>query len=186
MIKQKGGVSKSLDVVAHHEAGHAMIAYRLGIPVREVSIRPTESTAGWVWYQQPLAEIIRSGNTSDERRIQMERCAMVCLAGREAQMRFDFQGLQEDDYQVDLDLVIHALNNFSSCEEEVLIYEKLLEIRTRWLFDQPMAWEMVTDLAKALLKNETMSGDEVNAAFEEVERRYVESRTGLNLEAEEE
>ncbi len=180
-MKQKGGVSKSLDVVAHHEAGHAMIAYRLGIPVREVSIRPTESTAGWVWYQQPLAEIIRSGNTSDERRIQMERCAMVCLAGREAQMRFDFQGLQEDDYRVDLDLVIHALNNFSSCEEEVLTYERLLVIRTKWLLDQPMAWEMVTDLAKALLKNETMSGDEVNAVFDEVDRRYTESRTGLNL-----
>ncbi len=186
MMKQKDGVSKSLDVVAHHEAGHAMIAYRLGIPVREVSIRPTESTAGWVWYQQPLAEIIRSGNTSDERRIQMERCAMLCLAGREAQMRFDFDGLQKDDSRVDLDLVNQALHKFSNCEEELLIYAKLLEIRTRWLFDQPMAWEMVTDLAKALLKNETMSGDDVNAVFEEVERRYVESRTGLNLEAEEE
>ena len=184
MIKQKGGVSKSLDVVAHHEAGHAMIAYRLGIPVQEVSIQPTESSAGRVWYQQSLAEIIRSGSTSDERRIQMERCAMVCLAGREAQMRFDFEGLQEDDYQVDLDLVIDALNNFSSCEEEVLIYEKLLVIRTRWLFDQPMAWEMVTDLAKALLKNETMSGDEANAVFEEVERRHIKSKTGLDLEEE--
>jgi len=185
-MEQKGGDSKRLDVVAHHEAGHAMIAYRLGIPVQEVSIQPTESSAGRVWYQQPLAEIIRSGNTSDERRIQMERCAMVCLAGREAQMRFDFEGLQEDDYRVDLDLVIHALNNFSNCEEEVLTYERLLVVRTRWLFDQPMAWEMVTDLAKALLKNETMSGDEVNAVFEEVERRYVGSRTGVNLEVEEE
>jgi hypothetical protein len=116
----------------------------------------------------------------------MERCAMVCLAGREAQMRFDFEGLQEDVYKVDLDLVTHALSKFSNCEEEVLIYERLLEIRTRWIFDQPMAWEMVTDLAKALLKNETMSGDEVNVVFEEVERRYVESRTGLNLEVEEE
>ncbi len=186
MMKQKGGVSKSLDLVAHHEAGHGMIAYRLGIPVREVSIQPTASSAGPVWYQQPLAEIIRSGNTSDERRIQMERCAMVCLAGREAQMRFDFEGLQEDVYRVDLDLVTHALNKFSNCEEEVLIYERLLEIRTRWIFDQPMAWEMVTDLAKALLENETMSGDAVNVVFSEVERRYVESRTGLNLEGEEE
>ena len=182
MMKQKGGVSKRLDAVAHHEAGHAMVAYRLGISVREVSIQPTENSAGRVWYQQPLAEIINSGNTSDERRIQMERCAMLCLAGREAQMRFDFDGLQKDDSRVDLDLVNQALHQFSNCEEEVLIYEKLLEVRTRWLFDQPMAWEMVTDLAKALLKNETMSGDEVNAVFDEVDRRYTESRTGLNLE----
>lgn len=185
-MKQKGEVSKRLDAVAHHEAGHAMVAYRLGIPVREVSIQPTESSAGRVWYQQSLAEIIRSGSTSDERRIQMERCAMVCLAGREAQMRFDFEGLQEDDYQVDLALVIDGLNKFSNCEEELLTYERLLVIRTKWLLDQPMAWEMVTDLAKALLKNETMSGDEVNAVFDEVDRRYTESRTGLNLEAEEE
>ena len=185
MMKQKGGVSKSLDVVAYREVGHAMIAYRLGIPVRELSIQPTDNTAGWVWYQQPLADIIKSGSTSDERRIQMERCVMVCLAGREAQMRFNFDGLQKDDSRVDLDLVNHALYKFSNCEEEVLTYEKLLEIRTRWLFDQPMAWEMVTDLAKALLKNERMSGDEVHVVFEEVERRYRESGTGLLSEVEE-
>jgi ATP-dependent Zn protease len=184
-MEQEGEVSRNIDF-AYHEAGHAMIAYRLGIPVREVSMQPTESTAGWVGYQQPLAEIIRSGDTSDERRIRMERYAMVCLAGREAQMRFNFEELQEDDYKVDLDLVTQALNQFSHCEEEVLIYEKLLEVRTRRLLDQPMAWEIVTGLAKALLKNETMSSDEVNAVLEEVERGYIESRTGLNLEAEEE
>jgi hypothetical protein len=184
-MEQEGEVSRNLDF-AYHEAGHALIAYRLGLPVGEVSIQPTESTAGWVRYQQPLAEIIQSGDTSDERRIRMERCAMVCLAGREAQMRFNFEELQEDDYRVDLDLITQALNQFSHCEEEVLIYEKLLEVRTRQLLDQPMAWEMVTGLATALLKNETMSGEEVHAVFEEVERGCIESRTGLNLEVEEE
>lgn len=176
--------SRNIDVAAYHEAGHAMIAYRLGIPVGEISIQPKESATGWVWYQQPLAEIIRSDDTSDERRIQMERCAMVCLAGREAQMRFNFEELQEEDFKVDLDIVNHALNKFSSCEEEVLTYEKLLEIRTRWLFDQPMAWEMVTDLARVLLEKESLSGEEIHAVFEEVERRYIRSRTGPNPERE--
>jgi len=48
------------EVVAHHEAGHAVIAFTLGVPVECVTIEPFAGRSGIVWHHKtgPENEIL--------------------------------------------------------------------------------------------------------------------------------
>jgi hypothetical protein len=44
------------EIVAHHEAGHAVIAFMLGVPVECVTIEPFEGRSGITWHHKTSPE----------------------------------------------------------------------------------------------------------------------------------
>jgi hypothetical protein len=76
LIAPRGIRSADKDyAVALHEAGHAVVAFELGLPIAEISILPFGSVGGWVNTE---------GNDGLFTRPQMERLAVTLLGGRAA------------------------------------------------------------------------------------------------------
>src|ERR1700756_1909637 len=85
-MASKGGAQ--LAATAFHEAGHAFMAWRQGVPVYKATIIPGDDTLGHVRHGKVLFKgdwkDLAIGD-SDRTRMRAERLIMICLAGPEAQ-----------------------------------------------------------------------------------------------------
>ena len=83
------------DVVAHHEAGHAVAAHVLGVNVERVAIQSEGDAAGHVVhdYGCNMNEIIYE--EEPDRQWALERAAIISLAGEIAQRRFRAESVEE-------------------------------------------------------------------------------------------
>jgi predicted trehalose synthase len=131
--------------LAHHEAGHAVVAWRLGIPIVELTIR---NRAGHGELARGLAAI-------EEERGQTAMhvaAAVFFLAGQCAQMKWDLYCFAEGCEPDRAAARFHA----DALAGELKTYE-----------DQAASmiardWPLVAELAAALLERSTLSGFEVN------------------------
>ncbi len=77
---------------AYHEAGHAVIANSLHVPLKSVTIKPGDGYSGMLHHAPVLTRRdIRKINEYSEtphQRDRMEKLAMICLAGPMAQRRY--------------------------------------------------------------------------------------------------
>ena len=78
---------KKMSVVAHHEAGHAVIARKLGLGVLYIALFSTDETNNPASPSQSAAWAARDGDLS-ARAIGNEIDAKVCLAGPCTQQRY--------------------------------------------------------------------------------------------------
>ena len=74
-----------LEATAYHEAGHAVVAYVLGIEFWDdaLTIKPTADYDGLFTYTNPLRGFGFEAEISDESRLKAERAVQVLLAGIE-------------------------------------------------------------------------------------------------------
>ena len=98
--------SHPLDVVAYHEAGHCVAAYRLRIPFsgrNAVTIVPSEDYCGLFVHKNILRGTNLEWDNSDRSRLKMERIVQVCLGGIEAQRRYDASSIRYGEEYGDWD-----------------------------------------------------------------------------------
>jgi hypothetical protein len=143
---------------AYHEAGHAVMAFKLGITFgrRGVSIDADERSEGRFWH---------SGRIGGDPTVQMtdrmycniERQVMVCLAGINSQRRYRKSSVRRyhanSDYEQAIDLLFHA----AGTTEEVNLWHKLLLCRVKSVVESPMWWFVIGELASALLQKRRLS-----------------------------
>ena len=102
------------EVVAYHEAGHAVVAHALGFPVESISTNSDGFAAGYVTYNygENWGQLVygRAPQTREEeeeerrtdseaeaakRQRKLEHVAMIALAGEIAQARFRPESVDE-------------------------------------------------------------------------------------------
>src|SRR5207248_5685170 len=66
--------------IAFHEAGHAVIAWKEEIPLRNTSVADDDSREG-LFYKSLLAKSRRAAGCTNADRLKAERHARICLAG---------------------------------------------------------------------------------------------------------
>jgi hypothetical protein len=152
----------ALAVSAHHEAGHAVVAWREKIAIRSISIVPDEATFGRVRHQNPLSGIRLDCDGSNRARLRAEKIIRMCLAGPAAQRKYRPRsswvrgGSGDDgDFARALDLV----TRISGSAEHAAAYYKLLEIEARSLVD--LWWPQIQLLAAELLIRRKITGRDV-------------------------
>jgi hypothetical protein len=168
-------------VIAHHEAGHFVIAYFLEIPLAkgEVTIVPDDKSAGSFRSGVALSRLDLDWGNSDAVRTVVERCVQMCLGGVVAQQRYlpssvrPWHGINDLRFAADL---IGAI----SCDREVVQpYIDMLRARTQLMFEDPLKWKCVQAIATALIETRTLSLRNATGIVEAtIRRRGVDIWTG--------
>jgi len=172
--------------LAHHEAGHVVVALMLGYEVNSVTIVTDEDAEGRVVYETPLVELekmlggldlsyISPDDADGARMMQLVGHAIIVnFAGPLAQKRYD----PESDWQegatgagdgelmhrgADMRLVLHLIEDVYGSGKVADTYFDYLEARAETSVERH--WPSVERLAHTLLQRETLTGyDEIQAA----------------------
>ena len=155
--------------IAYHEAGHAVVAHRLGVEVEHVTIVPDHTSRGHITHGDLFCT---HGRGSD--RANLERAIAICLAGPLAQAwllrRYSERRCGgRQDYDCASGLARYLAG--SAGEREFL---RCQERRTHALVEQ--YWNEIELVARALLERDQLSGAEVKHIIEEPERLKQEDR----------
>ncbi len=151
------------DIVAYHEAGHAVIHLLFGHPIDSVTIIREGDAVGGVVSDQTGLNGISFGDDL-EKQVVFERRIMAVLAGVIAQERYAPGSVSEENGETDRKLARAYLDVLEPATDEIRqAYSHLLELRTTALLD--LHWVRVERVAKALLKKKTLTPVELNATF---------------------
>jgi len=148
------------EVVAHHEAGHAVAAHVLGLTVDRISIVSDGDAAGQVIhdYGCNMNEVINEDDGI--RQWALERAAIVSLAGEAAQRRFRVESVEEEHGGGDRLHVHDMLDHLAGEMDQELrdAWYRVLVLRAQRLITEH--WVRVTWLASLLLRETTIEGAE--------------------------
>ncbi len=159
-----------LDVVAYHEAGHAVAAKMLGFVVDRISISPQGDAAGHVIhdYGCNMNEVIYEDEPL--RQWALERAAIVSLAGEVAQRRYRPDSVDPDHGGGDRVHVHQILDHLADETDQELrdAWATLLLLRAERLVE--VHWPRVEWLASVLLSQTTIEGaDEIGHVIADAE-----------------
>lgn len=154
------------EVVATHEAGHVVAAYRLRIPFsgpRAITIIPGEEYLGRFTHKDIFKW--RGGELPDNghSRLKLERVVQTALAGIEAQRHLDPSSIRYGKFYGDWDggndyhQAIELIDSFTSGNQETKAYLELLRIRAQNLVTSPANWACIRALAASLLQRKSLS-----------------------------
>jgi hypothetical protein len=161
-------VSLRRDIAAYHEAGHAVVAWMLGLRVRSVTIRPASGHSG-------LTRIAGFGRTTTEKKI------LITLAGPYTRRRFvprsawrsRNQSHLADGY--DFDKVALLLDDAHGNGKVADLYSRYVMAKAEQLVDD--GWQHIEAVAKALLERETLTVAEMRQVIsDEVKARRIQGR----------
>ncbi len=152
-----------LNATAYHEAGHALVAWRLDVKVRSATIIPDKQagTDGHVRHEKLLLGKSSETIESDRQRIRIEKLIMVCLAGQIAQTMYNPRSVRRYhasfDHRQALDLSLMCTHSDSTSE----LHLTYLEARTKDLLENPGMPELLEVIATELLAKKTLTGSEI-------------------------
>jgi hypothetical protein len=158
-------LSKYTQSIAHHEAGHAVAAWSVGIEGKSVSIIPSETYSG-VYRPHPgyFAGANPDWDGSPAVQRKLESRALVDFAGAAAQRRFNPKGFRwthcATDHEHAQDMILRLCGGDAE-GEEAKWYWKLIEARANSFVRIPDNWRAIRAVARALLKHRELSGERI-------------------------
>lgn len=158
------------EIVAYHEAGHAVAARMLELAVVCITIQPSDDAAGHVVhdYGCNMNEIV--DEDGPDKQWALERAAICTLAGEVAQRRFRAESVTEGHGGGDREQLHHMLDHLAGEYDQELrdAWERLLVLRTERLIGEH--WHCVEWVASLLMKHTTIEGaDEIRHAIADAE-----------------
>jgi hypothetical protein len=154
------------EMVAYHEAGHAVIAWKLHLLRKAgASIVSDGGSAGRVHTKRGRGDNPEL-SYSDSARLRVERSVMLSMAGIEAQRKYSPSSVRHGHGGSDRDHAIDMLMCVSEpTSDEFPVYEKLLRIRTRAMVNR--WWPQIEAVAAKLLKCETLTLKQIRDVIDE-------------------
>jgi len=154
-------------LVAFHEAGHAVVAYLLGLNVKSASIISEDDSYGHLLYENPMLQV--SFEYLEEKDIdKLKKRIKVSLAGEYSQEKIakDKQiqtdpSWSKDDWQD----AIHVIALIAGDEESI---QKEIDDIQQWLlqvFSRKNVWNTTREVAEKLMLHKTIDEKELLKIF---------------------
>lgn len=157
--RKRARASQQIAATAFHEAGHAVIAWSLGLRVHRVTVIPSKDYLGLAVCQNALAGIKLDIDNSDRAMIKAEKRILVALAGAAAQKKFSPRSVQSWDPSLDYQVASDIAQRIHGSDDVVDAYLRWLQFRTE--HDVAFHWPQISCVAQALIENKTLNGSEV-------------------------
>jgi hypothetical protein len=145
-----------------HEAGHAVIAWELGIQIVELRF----SMKDWSG-RMPFAGAAHclDGDVASERaREAAEKDMLIFHAGRMAQLLFHYDSVHGYRNSIDLKGIMDACRRVEEHAAVIDAWSDYIEERVRVMLYQPSTWGRIIALAPEIARRLVLTGDEI-AAF---------------------
>ena len=150
---------------AYHEAGHAFADWKFGFKVKRATIVPKHDAAGSVRTKTGLHfRSLEYSNPSGARIGRLHEHIVSLFAGQAAQRRFCPGGVRAIHASRDRQSAFDLLTRLHSTKEIPHVW-RYLEAKARNLIENQMHWRVIRHLAQSLLKHQTMTGAQVEAAI---------------------
>jgi hypothetical protein len=153
------------ELLAFHEAGHAVMAVILGRRIRRASIRRRRDLNGYVDYENATSRVL--GITSEHRPL-IEIDVLVLLAGRAAECELTL-GSPRSHAGLDRHNARALLGILEPREEVVSSWMRYLLVRAQAMLQDE--WSLVYAVARALMRDEELTGDAIARIVEEARSR---------------
>jgi ATP-dependent Zn protease len=157
-VKRK--ITRELRAIAHHEAGHAVVAWRLGLKFRRVTIKSEGDSLGHVLNVRGPKWLNDVGIISSVRlRLHAERYIVYGMAGQIAEEKFRGRRpkpwAHADD---DRSAIVLAMRAIPGSQRTVNAFLHYCFESARDIVDSQ--WPQVTAVAAALLAQDTLTYEE--------------------------
>ena len=180
-----GGECSSEELLAYHEAGHAVAALALGVGLDPEGV--TLKGGGHTYIKPPeksVCDSIKCGSITPRVRRRAEAWPMCALAGPVVEELLQSMGAPcaahiepfSPRVRADLDIAEKALRELGDNPEEVKASLKRLWRKTKNLLEVPGHCASVKALDEALLEEKTISGERAQEIAEEASRRVLDAR----------
>lgn len=149
---------------AYHEAGHAVMCHLMHLRIKSMSLGGDELYGGETTHENPFrARKPPIGNRASMP-AQVQKAIMLCLAGPLAQEKYELRN-SSSDYggTVDLDVASTLAMKFFRSRKTAAAYLNFAREWVRQTLDAPPIWAAVERLARALARQERLSGREAEA-----------------------
>jgi hypothetical protein len=171
------------EIMAYHEAGHAVAAIEVGVEIGQegVSIVPGEGFSGLTHLLLKISSR-PDFKPADEDRLGAEKLAIASLAGHAAQRKYRPSSVRSDHGQSDRKNVVDLMSRFAPRDRGRDVYLKWLRIRAEELVANDATWTKIEAVAKALVERDRLSAEEAKevASGAWVEMRETGTGSGPN------
>lgn len=171
-----------LDAIAYHEAGHAVMAFLIGTPIKYATVIPDKEYIGMVRIspRYKVEDVMSLSPIDWKMQKIIESDIMVKLAGQLAEAKY--LGKEIDDVLTDHETSVSMMDNIVSSDEELDAYYDWLTIRTRNFIVSPRNWPIVEAVAKELLIHKQLSGRKVRRIIlQTFEDEFIKFKQSLNV-----
>jgi hypothetical protein len=150
---------------AFFEAGHAVIAWREGLEIIQVSIEPGNDAASWIDVREPDISQSRL-RTSSEARASAKSIIQGLLAGPASQKQYSTGACPAvfdiaDMNILDQETVWRAISLAGSIDADGPAQIRFLWRKVVSTIQRPEIWDAVEAVAAALLRDHELAGSEV-------------------------
>lgn len=154
---------------AYHEAGHAFAGWHFRFKVKKASIisNSKNKSAGYVKTVTGLhLSSLDYSNPSSQRIGRLHERAVYLMVGPAAQRRFRSRSVRFYHGGRDREMAFYQLERIHPPNEIPHVW-RYLEAKAKNLVDHPMHWRVISNLAESLLKQQSMTGDQVEVVIRE-------------------
>jgi len=129
---------------AYHEAGHAVTAYKLGIPLQRASTRATGDEFGSVLCAHVASPVPCPVTDALPKVYKRCRCA---LAGVIAQARYHRDSVKSEHGERDRDFAFQLVRQFATSTRETTAYMQLFNVQAEQLV--VTNWALIKEMAES-------------------------------------
>jgi hypothetical protein len=161
MVQRFRVASRRLTATAHHEAGHGVAAWRLGVRTRRITILPDGEVAGMHEFEGYLRRARPGMEVTPSIRVKLENTALILLAGPLAERRYLKRGYRRYGAGNDYEKMITCLTCLTGESDELQAYADLMWIRARNFVRSDSNWWLIRQVATELMRRRTLSGPQL-------------------------